>query len=227
MRKSKIQKIWEDYAKSYAFFNCPTLGKIHNEVGNQVKGGRVLDLGCGVGKIIPHLQEYDSYLGVDISEPMLEQAKSQYESSKNQFQQANIVDLKLEEIFNNIVSVNVVYSLGSVENVKKMLTNAREMLTSNGKLILGILSKKFNPKQLEEIILKECEEQVKDETSAKLFEKFVTTNRYLANSNQKYSPLLFDPENISELLENIGYRNFSKPQYFAKDMAFVISATKN
>jgi ubiquinone/menaquinone biosynthesis C-methylase UbiE len=78
VRKREGWKGWDAYAPFYDWENARTLGRkdvpFWREIAAQARG-RVLELGCGTGRIsVPLARAGVSVVGVDRSEPMLERA---------------------------------------------------------------------------------------------------------------------------------------------------------
>lgn len=67
----------EAYADFLAHWDEGFYGKYADTLGRAVRGGRVLDVGCGVGQVVRRLQEAGHRAcGVDVSEPSVARARA-------------------------------------------------------------------------------------------------------------------------------------------------------
>ncbi len=77
---------WDDYAPFYDWENARTLGRRDVPFWNNLalqQGGRVLELGCGTGRIsLPLARAGVSMVGIDRSEPMLARARQRVRRAK-------------------------------------------------------------------------------------------------------------------------------------------------
>src|SRR5438132_5887652 len=66
----------EAYAEFLANWDAAFYSKYADTLKAQKPGGRVLDVGCGVGQVVARLAEagYEAY-GLDVSEPNIERAR--------------------------------------------------------------------------------------------------------------------------------------------------------
>ncbi len=75
--------------------------------GTDPRGGRVLDLGCGLGDLVPFLDartggDYE-YLGVDLAPDLVVAAEDAYGGPRRRFVVGDIGDLVLAESFSHVV----------------------------------------------------------------------------------------------------------------------------
>lgn len=102
------------------------------------EGERVLDLGCGNGRLFQVLKEKKiDYIGVDFSSQMIEIAREKNPQGK--FLLANALNLPFSEnFFDKIYSLAVFHHLPSREFRVKFLKEAQRVLKPKGLLILTV-----------------------------------------------------------------------------------------
>jgi len=99
------------------------------------KGGSVLDLGCGNGRLYPLvLQKGADYLGLDESASLLFEAKKMYPQGK--FAEGNILDLKVEDKFDAIFLIAVLHHIPSVKLRQEALCNAAKLVKTDGLVLI-------------------------------------------------------------------------------------------
>lgn len=103
-------------------------------------GDRVLDLGCGNGRLFQALKDkHIEYLGVDNSEKLIEIARSKYAALGAKFQLADALNLSLlDNSFDKIYSIAVLHHIPSKEFRLQFLKEAKRVLKPNGLLILTV-----------------------------------------------------------------------------------------
>lgn len=109
-----------------------------NDFKKYVKNGnKILDIGCGNGRLIEMLKEFDiSYIGIDQSKNLLQQAKLKY--PKYKFSQGDILDKDFaENTFDIIFSIAVLNHIPSSKLRLKALKNINKTLKPGGILILS------------------------------------------------------------------------------------------
>ncbi len=101
-------------------------------------GDKVLDLGCGNGRLIDLLKDLDiKYVGIDSSEKLISLAKQKY--PKHEFLKANALKLPFKDnSFDKIISIAVLHHIPSRELRLKFLKEIKRVLKPNGKLVLTI-----------------------------------------------------------------------------------------
>lgn len=99
---------------------------------------KVLDLGCGNGRLLQIFKEIDiDYTGVDSSEKLIEIAKKTYPSTK--FQVADALHLPFPtNHFDKIYSVAVLHHIPSEEFRLQFLEGVRRILKPGGLFILTV-----------------------------------------------------------------------------------------
>lgn len=110
------------------------LRHLHRLVGQETIGGKVLDVACGMGRL---LKEFDGrageLVGIDASTEALKAAQIYF--PKARYQQLNIEHEILHETFDWIFCTN---ALEEMENDEAALRNMAAMLKPGGKLIVVV-----------------------------------------------------------------------------------------
>lgn len=100
---------------------------------------RALDIGCGTGILTLALaQSFDSVLGIDISKPMLAQARATRSAPNVHYQWGDANDLAVGGTFDLIVSHTTFHHL---DDVGAVLRRIREQVTPGGRVIVADLVK--------------------------------------------------------------------------------------
>lgn len=118
----------------------PFLKRNEEEIGllSDVKGAKVLDLGCGAGESLDYLCNKGAIeiWGIDISKQQILKAQNRFPKFKNNF----IVSPMEEEVnipndyFDYIISI---FSIGYTSDLLKTLKNAYKYLNKNGSMIVS------------------------------------------------------------------------------------------
>lgn len=224
-----LEKIWEKYAKAYAYFNAKSLVNIHKLLTENFYGD-IIDLGCGVGKILYQIKKYKSYLGVDSNLAMLNEAKKIFKNKKNvNFLIDDISNLDIKEkYFDCAVSSNVFYSFPNKKKVENSLISTLNLLKSNGIFSIGTLNYRLDQKKLEAKIIKECEILVVDKISENLFKTFIECNKILANNKpSNYKPVLYHEKEFEKVLKKVGFKEIKKiKEIFYDGIGFIYVCRK-
>jgi SAM-dependent methyltransferase len=105
-----------------------------------LEGKSFLDVGCGLGDFIPYIKEKTngnfSYIGIDISDMLLQDAESHYQGSEVKFFLGDILDIDLPKVDIAINSGALSYKLPGIESyahevIKKMFSLSRELAALN------------------------------------------------------------------------------------------------
>lgn len=99
---------------------------------------KVLDLGCGNGRLLQIFEDQDiEYIGIDNSEKLIKIAKEKY-PQKN-FQVADALNLPFpDNCFDKIYSVAVLHHIPSIELRFQFLKEAKRTLRPGGLLVLTV-----------------------------------------------------------------------------------------
>ncbi|GAI24349.1 unnamed protein product, partial [marine sediment metagenome] len=103
-----------------------------------IAGERVLDLGCGNGRFYELFKRQNiDYIGVDISEKLIDIAKKRYPKVK--FQKVDALNLAFpENFFDKVYSIAVLHHIPSQEFRKQFLKEIKRVLKPRGILILTV-----------------------------------------------------------------------------------------
>ncbi len=211
--------IWEIYAPVFSKITATMQKSLLLHAAINAKGS-VLDAGTGVGKLLPYLKSnkyVNNVLGIDANNYMLNESKK-YEDDNIK----TIIDdvINHEGSYDTIVSLNVLYTLNKpIEFLKTSYKNLKE----DGKLIISSPEKSLDMKRLEGIIDLEFSSCINNDLK-KDYELFKECNFYLT-SQTGFKPKLFDMDEMTEILEDIGYK-ITDTQMDYLDTNFTIIATK-
>lgn len=133
LRKTKddYNLIAEDYARTRHF-----TWDIENLAQYLSSGDKILDLGCGNGRLIEILKDKNiDYFGIDFSEKLIETAREDYPEAK--FQVADALNLPFpENFFDKVISIRVLPHIPSKEFRLQFLREVKRILRPEGLLIL-------------------------------------------------------------------------------------------
>lgn len=231
MKTTEISEVWREYARAYNFFNPPSQQDVHIEIAKKIGNGRILDLGCGVGKMLRHLEGFSHYTGLDISPQMLEVAIEKYGKREDcDFAQLNAVSDELGipvSSIDGVVMNNVLYALEKRENALSVLSKIRDVMKPKGLLAITTLNSEFSPEKLIEMIEEECLEQAKIADRDDMYRTFVRCNRELAgNTSKDYRPLLIDPLDATRLFREVGFEQLGAERKILGNMGELYFCSK-
>lgn len=220
---NNVSKIWEEYAPLYFKFTPNLQEDLLKNVAS-VCNGKVLDGGCGVGKLVSRLDFNDvsSYWGIDSNIYMLDLGKKSHNSYKNVFfNSGNVESLNFENnFFDTVVSTNVLYSVNSPQ---KLISEAYRVLKYGG--ILDIASPNYNididflaKKSNEELISKYGEDSISE------IERYINLNSQLSGKSD-FKPHIFSIDEISDLLKLANFKIEEKKEAYLGHL-FHITASK-
>lgn len=117
------------------------------------KAGTVLELGCGTGRFAErllrrHLPGNARYVGIDISETMVASAKERllpFGPRAKIFLTDGSLDLEFEPASFDRFVANYVLDLLSIEDVRRVIQEARRVLSGGGRMGLASLTNGFTP----------------------------------------------------------------------------------
>lgn len=101
---------------------------------------KVLDIGCGEGRLLQIIKPKINYTGVDFSEKLLEIAKKRYRGKNYEFITGDITKedtWKNLERFDKIFCVAVIHHLESKKNQLYVLKQIKKHLKPNGKIYIS------------------------------------------------------------------------------------------
>lgn len=99
------------------------------------KGDRVLDLGCGNGRLYPLVkQKGASYLGLDLSKNLLSKARKMYPQGK--FIQGDLLNLKVKDQFDAIFIIATLNHIPTSKLRQKAIQNVTNILKPEGLIFL-------------------------------------------------------------------------------------------
>ena len=143
-----IEELYNDYDKYADFYDIFNKYRNYNNemrfILNMLKNKkRVLDLGCGTGTHLNILENLGYIVeGIDISDKMILLAK---EKVKGPIHKANILDYKLDEKYDGIISMHFVFNhLKSYEQFEKALVNSLNHLNDKGIMIIDLDNRRSN-----------------------------------------------------------------------------------
>jgi SAM-dependent methyltransferase len=143
MKKEYIDKILDETKKGYAFI-ARDFTKSRKLPWHDIyfvfdylnKGDKVLDLGCGSGRLFPKFQDKGvEYFGIDNSEELIEIAKK--ENPQGNFQISDGLKLPFSDgFFNKVYSFAVIHHIPSKELRFKFVQEAKRVLKKDGTIVL-------------------------------------------------------------------------------------------
>ncbi len=128
-----LASIWHEYTSLFAYNYSAYVNYLAKE--NQLTSWTALDLACGTGLLASRLSiSAREVVGLDASEPMLEQARARYGTSQvARFVAGDFRDFHLDRGFDFAVcSFNSLNYVGSVAEVRSVLTRVAEHLRPGG-----------------------------------------------------------------------------------------------
>jgi len=148
MRKQKQQEILalvkNNYQEISKHFSQTREQRMWPEIVDIAKkippASKVLDVGCGNGRLGEELKRDVDYLGVDSSSNLIDIAKKKYKYNENyKFHVLDIFELdKLKEKYDYIFLVAVIQHIPSKELRVKVLNKIKSTLKENGEIIISV-----------------------------------------------------------------------------------------
>ena len=139
LEKIKLTKRFQDY-----------LSLEEGKIKNTIKAGRVLDVGCGEGRIVNLIiGQVEKIYGIDISKKSLNRVKGKYSKEKriNLFHE-NSTDTHFENNYFDwiVLGWNTLGNLG--EDLVPTIKEMKRVLNPRGKIILSVFSEKVLPEYM-------------------------------------------------------------------------------
>ena len=136
-----LKKTRDDYnriAEEWSRFKIEILDAMKVLAGYSQEGDKVLDIGCGNGRLIEAFKGRKiDYYGVDVSREMIGIAKAKH--SEGKFQIADALNLPFSaNYFDKIYSIAVFHHIPSKEFRLQFLREAKRVLKPEGLLILTV-----------------------------------------------------------------------------------------
>ncbi|MCK9368626.1 class I SAM-dependent methyltransferase [Candidatus Dojkabacteria bacterium] len=170
MKKQRFNKIntsWQNIAKTYSenvgekgmYFHEHVILPNLIDILNIDATSSILDLGCGEGILSRAVNGYKSYIGLDISRGLIEEAKKKNKNPNASFEVMDVSrDLKIEK--NDFTHCTIVLSLQNIEKPLEVIRNAYNHLVNGGQFVMVINHPYFRiPKSTSWEIDKETDHQ--------------------------------------------------------------------
>ncbi|MFK7780233.1 MAG: class I SAM-dependent methyltransferase [Candidatus Gracilibacteria bacterium] len=168
----------------------------------------ILDIGCGNGRLLGELkktsQDIKSYLGIDLSSELLNEAKNIYPDDN--FQELNMLDINtLHNKYNVIFFIASFHHLDKIEDRIKVLKQANNLLLDGGMIFMTnwSLNSELNKKRYNDAIISGSEN---DFGSLDYNIKLGGNDRYYHSFDLKELEYLFK-ETGFEVIENREFEN--------------------
>jgi tRNA (uracil-5-)-methyltransferase TRM9 len=138
-----LVKTREDYNRIAIYFSNTRsfLWKELIPLAKYVKSGeRVLDLGCGNGRLYSFLKERNvEYVGIDSSEKMIEIAREKNQEGNPKFEVVEALDLPFSDNnFDKVYSIAVLHHVPSSEFRLKFMKEIKRVLKPKGEVVLTV-----------------------------------------------------------------------------------------
>ena len=106
----------------------------------KINKGTLVDLGCGTGiSTIPYINKFNKIIGVEISKPMLKEARKK--SSKVKWMNQDIINLKIKEQADVVTChFDVLNHILKKKDLQKIFQNVYDILSNRGIFIFDLMS---------------------------------------------------------------------------------------
>ncbi len=136
--KKDLQQVYNNISQEFSASRVFPWEELGVFIPHIKEGDKILDLGCGNGRLIKSLDEADKkydYLGIDFSKNIIEQAKQQFPDRK--FQVNDISDLDFAaNSFDMIFSIATFHHLVSKKERLELLNKINTWLKPGGHLFM-------------------------------------------------------------------------------------------
>lgn len=138
MNKEDVKEFFNKYAASWdndMITNDEIINKILDDV-NVKENINVLDVATGTGVLIPYYlnRNVREVIGVDLSDKMIEIAKSKFNDHRVKFVCNDVNNLLCDNYFDCIVIYN---AFPHFDNEEELIKNLSKMLKENGRLVIA------------------------------------------------------------------------------------------
>ncbi len=156
--KKNYEEIADEYDQIRKKYASPLWQEIEKYAKKVKRDVKVLDVGCGNGKLLEFLATKVDYLGVDSSKEMIKIVKSKF--PKNKFEIADILNLQEveESDFDYIFCIAVLHHIPGQGARARALREMTSKLNKNGQILISVWNlweqKKFKKLIIKNIFLK-------------------------------------------------------------------------
>lgn len=190
--RKNYEQIADHYAETRKKQPWPELIEMAKDI--QV-GQKVLDIGCGSGRLLEVLQDKKiTYIGIDPCEKLLENARKQYSGMNIEFRTGNILELGdfPEYNFDHVFSIAVLHHLPGTELRLNALRQLKNKIKQDGRLLITVWNlwdnKKYN----------------------RLIWKFLML-KFFGKNKMDFGDILFDwKDNTGKIISQRYYHAFTK-----------------
>ena len=150
-----LKKEWDHYSPFHLGVLTSVQHKVYQHVPTKMRG-KVLDLGCGSGRIMGYLQtnsDISSYTGVDSSMEMIKQAR--WLKAQLGFNAAELVHSKIEDIEGKYDSILSIHSYYSWSDQASALSHIHKLLSPEGIFVLVTPNDHFDVEKLSQMVKQE------------------------------------------------------------------------
>lgn len=145
--------------------------------------GTILDIGCGVGAPSWFLEgHYDTYIGIDCSEKLIEQAELHKKSSSVRFVVADLTNMEIDANADVVLAVGVLHHITELDAVMTSIKN----VAKPGAYFVAIEPHRMNP-----------------------FVQLLRRIRKRIDSSYSEEQRFFKPSELVDLLEKNGFEDIS------------------
>lgn len=171
----------DSYDETYYFLNnyygeANFIENLLSKNGMELNKSKFLDLGCGTGNLIAHLDKGIQKVGIDISPKLLSKAKEK-KIFNSEFILGNLTDLKLNDKFDIIlISTYILQTFQSLIEIEKFVKSIRINLNKGGKILFSWISEEDYSSQYNDGAF---EYMLNSNWNCKGISKFENKRRYL------------------------------------------------